>query len=150
MLQLKGKLGKTITVDDNFVGISQKSMFTGTSEKKIPIKQISSVEVKKPGLMSGYIQIAEIGAQRSKGFSTGALQAAEDENSVLFNGTTDYEMALKIKGFIEEQMTKSAVSASTPQPASQADEIVKFKNLLDQGIITEEEFTAKKKQILGI
>lgn len=33
---------------------------------------------------------------------------------------------------------------------SQADEIVKFKALLDQGIITQEEFDLKKKQLLGL
>lgn len=39
----------------------------------------------------------------------------------------------------------------TPAPAvSSADEIVKFKQLLDQGIITQEEFDAKKKQLLGL
>lgn len=31
-----------------------------------------------------------------------------------------------------------------------ADEIIKFKSLLDQGIITQEEFDAKKKQLLGL
>lgn len=42
-------------------------------------------------------------------------------------------------------------SNDTLQPqASSADEILKFKALLDQGIITEEEFSAKKKQLLGI
>jgi conserved hypothetical protein len=34
--------------------------------------------------------------------------------------------------------------------SSQADEILKFKNLLDQGIISEEEFDAKKKQLLNL
>ena len=43
---------------------------------------------------------------------------------------------------------KSAAPAS--QPLSGADEILKYKQLLDDGIITEEEFQAKKKQILGI
>lgn len=37
-----------------------------------------------------------------------------------------------------------------PQSVSSADEIVKFKNLLDQGIITQEEFDAKKKELLGL
>ncbi|WP_257143293.1 SHOCT domain-containing protein [Bacillus wiedmannii] len=31
-----------------------------------------------------------------------------------------------------------------------ARDILKYKELLDQGIITEEEFQAKKKQLLGI
>ena len=33
---------------------------------------------------------------------------------------------------------------------SDADEILKFKKLMDQGIITKEEFEAKKKQLLGL
>ena len=33
---------------------------------------------------------------------------------------------------------------------SAADEIEKFKGLLDKGIITQEEFDAKKKQLLGL
>lgn len=33
---------------------------------------------------------------------------------------------------------------------SQADEIKKFKDLFDQGIISQEEFEAKKKQLLGL
>ena len=45
-------------------------------------------------------------------------------------------------------------NAQQPQNASAAgnaaDEILRFKVLLDQGIITEEEFTAKKRQLLGI
>jgi len=31
-----------------------------------------------------------------------------------------------------------------------ADELMKYKNLLDAGVITQEEFDAKKKQILGL
>ena len=34
--------------------------------------------------------------------------------------------------------------------ASSADELAKFKKLLDSGIITQEEFDAKKKQLLGL
>jgi predicted Zn-dependent peptidase len=35
-------------------------------------------------------------------------------------------------------------------PASNADELKKFKELLDAGVITQEEFDAKKKQLLGL
>lgn len=35
-------------------------------------------------------------------------------------------------------------------PLSNADELKKYKNLLDSGVITQEEFDAKKKQILGL
>ena len=36
------------------------------------------------------------------------------------------------------------------QEASAADEILKYKHLFDEGIITQEEFEAKKKQLLGL
>ena len=36
------------------------------------------------------------------------------------------------------------------QETSNADELKKFKDLLDSGIITQEEFDEKKKQLLGL
>ncbi len=45
---------------------------------------------------------------------------------------------------------KSPLQPVQVLPQSDADELRKFKQLLDDGIITEEEYNAKKKQILGI
>lgn len=46
---------------------------------------------------------------------------------------------------------KNAVSEESDRgPVSAADEILKYKNLLDAGIITEEEFNAKKTQLLNL
>ena len=45
------------------------------------------------------------------------------------------------------------INYSTAPSAAKSDsteELVKFKKLYDDGVITEEEFTLKKKQILGI
>jgi predicted Zn-dependent peptidase len=47
------------------------------------------------------------------------------------------------------QHKKAPVQVSIQQTSS-ADELKKYKDLLDQGIITQEEFDAKKKQILGL
>ena len=45
----------------------------------------------------------------------------------------------------------ASVASTATAPATDAvEEIKRFKALLDQGIITEEEFTAKKRQLLGI
>ncbi len=43
-----------------------------------------------------------------------------------------------------------APQAATPTAASVADELLKFKQLLDMGAITQEEFEAKKKQLLEL
>jgi hypothetical protein len=51
----------------------------------------------------------------------------------------------------EDQPTEAAApEAPVAEATSSTDELTKLAELKDQGIITEEEFTAKKKQILGI
>jgi len=45
---------------------------------------------------------------------------------------------------------KTPKSAAAIQQTSAADELRKFKELLDMGVITQEEFDAKKKQLLGL
>jgi len=45
---------------------------------------------------------------------------------------------------------KSRHSTTIIQEASKADELKKYKELLDQGVISQEEFDAKKKQLLGL
>lgn len=47
----------------------------------------------------------------------------------------------------EEVMNQSQ---NTQTAADPAEEIKKYKGMLDEGLITQEEFDAKKKQILGI
>ena len=44
---------------------------------------------------------------------------------------------------------KNKINNIKDNDQSTADEILKFKNLLDQGIITQEEFEKKKKELLG-
>lgn len=58
----------------------------------------------------------------------------------------------EIVEFIESRRTelKSASSATVIQQASAADELKKFKELMDAGVITQEEFDAKKKQLLAL
>lgn len=46
--------------------------------------------------------------------------------------------------------TNSAPAATAEPSASAADELLKFKQLLDAGIISQDEFDAKKKQLLGL
>jgi hypothetical protein len=51
----------------------------------------------------------------------------------------------------DEDIAKSKEPQSAViQQASSADELKKFKDLLDAGVITQEEFDAKKKQLLGL
>lgn len=56
--------------------------------------------------------------------------------------------ALEVITEIQEQVSQTPVTAT--QASSSADEILKYKQLLDVGAITEDEFNQKKKQLLGI
>ena len=57
-----------------------------------------------------------------------------------------------ISAILLERQEKRANSSTTIQNTSNtnADELKKFKELLDSGVITEEEFEAKKKQLLDL
>lgn len=57
---------------------------------------------------------------------------------------------LSLLEYICNNKTQSTPSTPTNTNVSSADEILKYKKLCDAGVITEEEFNAKKKQLLGL
>lgn len=153
MLTLKGRQGKTVLVEGSTVKLIKKGwLLASQRQKAIPIRNITSVEVKKPGVMAaGFIQFSIAGGaarDSSFKFTGGAFDAAQDENSVVFADKASYAVALRIKEYVENYTEAPLPAASTN--VSTADEIVKLKLLVDQGIISPEEFEAKKRQLLGI
>lgn len=141
-----------VTVNDNNVTIEIKGFTNfinkGGSKgaKSIPIKAITAIQYKKPSLTTGYIQFAYSGSKETKG---GTLSALKDENTITFT-QKEQKLAEEMMELIEEKRANAHSGAGTNQAVSAADEIVKFKELLDQGILTQDEFDAKKKQLLGI
>ncbi len=114
-------------------------------DKEIAIRQISSVQWKKPGLTNGYIQFAFIGGTEGK---KAVFQATQDENTIMFNSG-------QAKAFeaIKKAVEAEIYAPTDPQPvpaSSDLDDLEKLADLRDKGIITDEEFAAKKKQLLGI
>lgn len=71
------------------------------------------------------------------------------ESIITFKNSTAFQAFIGQLGSLMNQP-----NAATPAPSfpaiSSADEILKFKKLMDEGIITQAEFEAKKKQLLGI
>jgi hypothetical protein len=154
MLQLNGRQGKSVIVDGASIKIVKAgSVFSSPREKILPIKNITSVEVKKPGpFIVGFIQFSIAGGiARDSSFnvSGGAFNAVQDENSVVFADQESYAIALKIKDYIQN-FTESGGSPIVKGIDSIADEIRKLKLLVDDGILTQEEFTKKKQQLLGL
>ena len=57
------------------------------------------------------------------------------------------------KGYKEEELTaedQAAIDAEAIDESDYLDELERLAGLKDQGIITEEEFEAKKKELLGL
>lgn len=119
--------------------------------KEIRLDQISAVQLKKPGLTRGFIRLSFLGGQEMKVGT--AINAANDENAILISGG-QWNQFLKAKSLIEEYQQAAHAARTAPQvvaaPPSPADELAKLAALRDQGVLTEEEFTAKKRQILGL
>ena len=90
-------------------------------------------------------------AGNGNSFST-EKQTAED----LMNRVIDYSKCPKcgskeLRDATEDDIAKSKEPQGTViQQASAADELKKFKDLLDMGVIAQDEFDAKKKQLLGL
>ena len=94
--------------------------------------------------------ISSVGTSAFQGIAVGT-----SSGRIKFLGISDRNKIYEaIKNILaERQSTK--LKTSTPitnitQEQSSADELKKFKDLLDSGIITQEEFDAKKKQLLGL
>lgn len=61
-----------------------------------------------------------------------------------------YEILNQINKLLTARQNKPQVAVQQKIPQSSADELKKFKELLDSGAITQEEYDAKKKQLLGL
>ena len=75
-----------------------------------------------------------------------------NENSfVIVKGVTDTDECQKAYEFIKEKIAECKKQKNTSvSQHSPADELKKFKELLDCGAITQEEFDKKKKQLLDL
>ena len=71
------------------------------------------------------------------------------ESIISFNNSTGFQNFIGKLGSLLNQPNEATPAISSPATSS-ADEILKFKKLMDEGIITQAEFDAKKKQLLGL
>ena len=75
-----------------------------------------------------------------------------NENSFVYikHSALSMEKIREVASFIKEQINKSKKCVDDmPRIISVADEILKFKQLLDMGAITEAEYEKKKKELLN-
>lgn len=151
ILSLKGVNGQLQLYENKVVIIRKGALAKMTQgffkgDKTIYLKQITGIQVKLGGAFTnGYIQITVPGGIENK---KGIMSATQDENSVMF-AKKNNQLVNEIKEKIEE-LQQQTLGVQQINQTSSADEIKKYKELFDTGVITEEEFTAKKKQLLNI
>jgi hypothetical protein len=116
-------------------------------DKEILLSSISSIQWRKPGTFtSGFIQFAFIGGQEAKG---GLLQAGQDENTVMFT-SAQVPAFQRIKTEIDRRRTAPKAQPVAPVASSPLDELERLASLKERGFLTDEEFNAKKRQLLGL
>ena len=141
-------------VYDDKIVIIGKGYNKGVGEKSIPMASIAAVQlIPSKLLVYGYITFNVLGeVASSKGGLGSSFNARGSENTVIAKSRADDAILKQIKTFVEE--TKERVIANQGQiniqQVSAADELKKFRDLLDSNVITQEEFDAKKKQLLGL
>ena len=147
--QAKGRNGRVVLFESH-VRIERRG-FTALmtqglkGDKDILLSSITSIQFKAVGsFTAGYIQFSYMGGLESK---RGILQAAEDENSVMFTEAQEPEFR-KLKCAIEAMIARPTAQPITAP--TYLGELEKLADLRNRGIITEGEFNLKKKQLLGL
>ena len=154
---LQGIRGRHITIYEDRAILKTKagvgSFLTGNAtdgEKTIYFSDVIGVQFKKSGVSIGYLQLETASSsdnnKRSNFFN---------ENSFTFDSTVITnekmeEVAEYVRARVAECKRGAHGAAIITQALSPAEELKKFKELLDLGVITQEEFDAKKKQLLGL
>lgn len=119
------------------------------TEEFFPIAKIQSFALKEPrGLGMGKITFHTAQAA-SAGVGLGlGVSAAIGAEKVFFFSKADLAIAIQIRDYISSYDVEKA--APEGKVVSVVEEIRRLKELLDDGILTSEEFDAKKRQLLGL
>jgi hypothetical protein len=150
--EARGRNG-VVAFDGHFVTINRKGFLArasiGKGEKRIPLGSISAVQLKPAGpMMNGFIQFTVPGGnERRSKFGHQTFDATKDENSVMFT-KAQMPQFLALRGEIEQAIVARS-SPNTGAAPNLADQIQQLASLRDQGILTDEEFDAKKADLLS-
>lgn len=150
-----GARGKILDVYENKIVITVYgnigSLVTGNftdGEKSIYYKDAIGVQFKESkGLLLGYLQLetsSRMMNNMSSNFAGENSFSFEDSQNIIMNEVFKY-----IQQRIDEIKSGTSTTPTNNSTISVADELKKFKELLDMDIITQEEFDKKKKELLG-
>ena len=147
--------GNTLRVYEDCVSFTPKGMLGFFSkgvagERKIFYKDIASIQFKESSrLLSGFIEFYVVVHLTKQG--GGLFAGTSNENRFTFYHKF-LPLMCEIRDYVQNKINSKDNNQQTTvmNQTSSADELRKFKQLLDEGIISQEEFDTKKKQILGL
>lgn len=157
--EVKSPTGQILRVYEDKLELTQKGVMGALTQglagsKIMYYSDITSIQFKNCGWTNGFFEFSFGGGVDRKG---GAWSGMLNDNRFTFGKPTigkAKELAKemeKVNEYIQECLRLSKTApVQQAQSISSADEIKKYKGLLDDGIITQEEFEAKKKQLLGL
>jgi hypothetical protein len=145
MVQAQGHMGSSVTFDGQWVTISRagaQRLTHGRGDKRLHVSQISAVHLKPAGaLTNGFIQFTISGGadrQAAKGRRT--VQAAQDENSVIFTRKQQSDFD-RLRQAVEDAIAAvHAPQAAPSAPASASSEIQRLWELHQQGALTRAQY----------
>ena len=154
---IDGVRGKHIDIYENKCTMKTKVTFGSIlasnatdGEKTIYYKDCVGVQFKPAGFTIGYLQFETAsGMMNNKGSNFFGENSFTFDTTVISNEKMQ-EVANYVKKRIDEIKTGADKPTTIVNAISPAEELKKMKELLDLGIITQEEFNAKKKQLLGL
>lgn len=155
VFEFDGGVGDKLIVFEDRVVIKHKGVLNFMAmgvhgDKIVYLTDITGIQFKPCGMTNGHLQFSMLGGNESKG---GILSAASDENTITFTSKKDHA-AKEVHEYLSKRLRELKTVKNAPviqtAPTSAADELKKFNELLHLGIITQEEFDAKKKQLLGL
>lgn len=139
--------GFTLHIDGENLVVATKKQ-----NEIIPISKIQSFSIKEPGFAHGSITF-KTSQSATAGVNLGlGLGLALGAERTFFYAKSDVNTAYRLRDYIADHEKRKSSPASLPEGkvVSVVDEIRGLKGLLDDGILTQEEFEAKKKLLLGI
>ena len=148
---LTGARGRSIKVYEDkaiiTVNVTIGSLLTNNATdgaKTIYYSDVIGVQFKECRATLGYLQLETASMQMNNKNSN-----FFGENSYTFNADQNAKM-VEVCQYIRDRVEYYKKPQPVVQSVSGADELIKYKQLLDMGAITQDEFDAKKKQLLGL
>jgi Domain of unknown function (DUF4429)/Short C-terminal domain len=151
-VEIKGINGQ-IEFDGQSITIRRKGFMArtgvGKGEKRIPLRHVTSVQFKPAGpVVNGFIQFSLGGGnERRSAFGQQTMDAAKDENSVVFRKKQQPGFE-ELRAAVESAMVVDTPAAG-PAALDRPTQLQKLADLHSSGVLNDAEFEQEKHRLLN-